>query len=65
MHDFDDKATASLWKYQGVLARPDPVVLMMRSSSKRLALLDRVTGGHRVAWRLPGCSSGRPNKRDS
>src|SRR5207245_2673504 len=52
------------WEYQGVFVGADPVMLMMRSSSKRLALLDRVTGGHRVAWRLPGCCSARPDDRD-
>src|SRR4029077_19404964 len=63
MHDFDDKATAPLWKYKGVLVEADPVVLMMRSSSTRLALLDRVTGVLRVAWRPLGRCSVRPESR--
>src|SRR4029077_11986498 len=63
MHDFDDKATAPLWKYKGVLVEADPGVLMMRSSSTRLALLDRVTGVLRVAWRPPGRCSVRPEGR--
>src|SRR5260370_2374498 len=65
MHDFDDKATALLWEYQGVLVEADPAVLMMRLSSKRLALLDRVTEGLRVAGCLPGYSSARPGGGDS
>ena len=50
---------------KGLLVEADPVVLMMRSSSKRLALLDRVTEGLRVAWCLPGCGSARPGGGDS
>jgi hypothetical protein len=62
MHNFDDKTPAPLWNYQGVLVRPDPVVLKMRSSSTRLATLDRVTGAHRAFWHLPGGGSTRSQR---